>query len=233
MNKAKIKKAAKKVWHFLWEEDSILSWVVNIVLAFVLIKFIIYPGIGFVLGTDYPVVAVVSGSMEHKTVNPCVMYGVNRQCQLLDKQIFEICGKKFSSRQDVTTDFFWKNCGYFYESRSIAKEDFSDFDFKNGFNTGDIIVLKGVKPENIEIGDVVVFSASQAYPIIHRVVDVKKGNGILFFSTKGDHNVMQTMDDVEINQDDIIGKAVFRIPYLGWVKIGFFNLLGKIGIIQS
>jgi len=55
----------KRFWHFVWEEDSLLSWVVNIVLAFVLIKFIIYPGLGFVVGTQFPIVAVVSGSMEH------------------------------------------------------------------------------------------------------------------------------------------------------------------------
>ena len=58
----------KKVWHFIWEEDSVASWVVNIILAFVLIKFIVYPGLGFALGTTHPVVAVVSPSMEHNGV---------------------------------------------------------------------------------------------------------------------------------------------------------------------
>jgi len=56
---------ARKIWHFIWEEDSIWSWIVNIVLAFVLIKFVVYPGLGFLLGTTHPIVAVVSGSMEH------------------------------------------------------------------------------------------------------------------------------------------------------------------------
>jgi signal peptidase I len=230
MNKTKIKKTAKKVWHFLWEEDSIASWIVNIILAFVLIKFVIYPGIGLLMGTSYPVVAVVSGSMEHKTVNPCIMYSSTKQCTLTDSAIYEICGKKFNTKQDVNIEFFWSNCGNFYEQKGITENDFKSYDFKNGFNTGDIIILRGVKPENIELGNVIVFSASQAYPIIHRVIEKKYEDGTIIFSTKGDHNVMQTMDDIEIKQDAVIGKAVFRIPYLGWVKIGFFNLLGKFGI---
>ena len=59
------RKILKRVWYFIWEEDSIWSWLVNIILAFVLIKYVVYPGLGFLLGTSHPIVAVVSGSMEH------------------------------------------------------------------------------------------------------------------------------------------------------------------------
>ncbi|MDO8628181.1 MAG: signal peptidase I [Nanoarchaeota archaeon] len=55
----------KKMWQFIWHDDSIWSWIVNVIIAFILVKFIIYPGIGLLLGTHYPIVAVVSGSMEH------------------------------------------------------------------------------------------------------------------------------------------------------------------------
>ena len=65
MNKKKVKKRLKKIWYFIWEDNSIWSWIVNIILAFVLIKFIVYPGLGFLLSTSHPVVAVVSESMEH------------------------------------------------------------------------------------------------------------------------------------------------------------------------
>ncbi len=60
-----LKHYLKKIWHFIWEEDSLLSWIVNVILAFVLVKFLIYPGLGLLLGTQFPVVAVVSESMEH------------------------------------------------------------------------------------------------------------------------------------------------------------------------
>lgn len=59
------KSLLSKIWYFIWEDNSIWSWLVNIILAFVLVKFIIYPVLGFMLGTGLPVVAVVSGSMEH------------------------------------------------------------------------------------------------------------------------------------------------------------------------
>ena len=65
MNKKEVRKLLKKVWYFIWEDNSIWSWIVNIILAFVLIKFIVYPGLGFLLTTSHPVVAVVSESMEH------------------------------------------------------------------------------------------------------------------------------------------------------------------------
>jgi len=60
-----MKKALRKAWHFIWEDNSILSWIANVILAFIIIKFLVYPGLGFLLDTQNPVVAVVSGSMEH------------------------------------------------------------------------------------------------------------------------------------------------------------------------
>ena len=66
MKKKDLNSTWKKVWHFIWEDNSIWSWIVNIILAFILIKFIVYPGLGLALGTSYPIVAVVSNSMEHE-----------------------------------------------------------------------------------------------------------------------------------------------------------------------
>ena len=60
------KDSFKKTWRFIWHDDSWASWFVNIIIAFILVKFLIYPGLGFILGTTHPVVAVISGSMEHE-----------------------------------------------------------------------------------------------------------------------------------------------------------------------
>src|SRR3989338_418222 len=60
-----LKKFLKKLWYFIWEDDGILSWIANIALSFILIKFVVYPGLGLLLTTSHPVVAVVSESMEH------------------------------------------------------------------------------------------------------------------------------------------------------------------------
>ena len=183
----------KKIWKFLWKDDSLLSWVVNIVLAFVLVKFIIYPGIGLLMGTGYPVVAVVSGSMEH----------------------------------EGSFDDWWDWQGDWYLGNDISEEDFLDFPFKNGFNKGDIMVLVGVDIENIDIGDVVVFDGVSANPIIHRVVD-KDFDDEWYVSTKGDHNTdsyLQLGED-RIDQERIIGKAIVRVPLLGWIKIVAVEIFG-------
>ncbi|MGM5483010.1 MAG: signal peptidase I [Nanobdellota archaeon] len=210
----------KKLWKFIWDDDSLLSWLINIALAFLLIKFIVYPGIGFFLGTTHPIVAVVSGSMEHKTVHPCEEYNpIFNECTKKDESVYWICDELYKEDKDVDFDFYWKACGNWYKNHDITKEDFSEYSFKNGFNTGDIIVLKGTEPKYLDKGDVIVFYASKNYPIIHRIVDKRYESDKLFFTTKGDHNEKPGTDDTKISEENIIGEAVFRIPYVGWIKI--------------
>jgi len=193
----------RKIWWFIWEDDSLLSWAVNIILAFILIKYLVYPGLGLILGTSFPVVAVVSGSMEH----------------------------------DGSFDDWWDSSAVctvagctqkdWYNEHSITKDEFKKFIFTNGFNTGDIIILLGTEPENVETGDVIVFQSDKPYPIIHRVIDIKDTDELIF-ETKGDHNPTKGPDDMNIKTEKLIGKAVMRIPYLGWIKIGFFKIIDAI-----
>ena len=62
----KIKHHAKSFWDYVWNDDSVGSWVVNVILAFIIIKFIVYPLLALVFGTNLPIVAVISGSMHHE-----------------------------------------------------------------------------------------------------------------------------------------------------------------------
>jgi len=189
MKKEEFKKLLKRIWHFIWEEDSAASWIVNILLAFILIKFIVYPGLGLVLSTSHPIVAVVSESMEHET----------------------------------DFDTWWEMQGSFYESKNITKEMFEDFRFNKGFNKGDLMLLTGKDPEKLKKGDVLVYQAGKPDPIIHRAIDVHENNGFYTFETKGDNNnyiiVKPWLDERAITENQIIGKAVLRIPYVGYVKI--------------
>ncbi len=223
-----------KIWYFIWEDDSLLSWIINIILAFVFIKYILYPGLGWLFGTVNPVVAVVSGSMEHKTAAQCVktLGGYPQGICLKRSNTYMLCDKSYQEKQKVDFDFFWSDCGYFYGKYNITKQDFKKFRFKNGFNTGDIIVLFGASPEKISKGDVIVFRARKgdsSEPIIHRVVKKWQENGKYYFQTKGDHNSGSIdtpyLNEIKISETQIIGKAVFRIPWLGYVKIGFVSLL--------
>jgi signal peptidase I len=218
--KKDIKLGFKKFWHFIWNEDSIWSWIVNILIAFILIKFIIYPGIGLLLGTNLPVVAVISESMEHGTTKVCQIRSYTGVCTKYYDNKYEVCGKIFDKRKSLAFDDYWSTCGKFYENVSITKEDFKTYPMRNGFNKGDIIVLRGVTYDNLQIGDVLVFQSKLAYPVIHRVIEKND-----MIQTKGDHNQAQIYN-AEVNEryilkDQIIGKAWIKIPYLGYVKIFF------------
>ena len=178
----------RKVWKFIWHDNSLLSWVVNVILAFLIVKFLIYPGLGFVLGTTHPVVAVVSGSMHHNG--------------------------------DFNQWYEERGGWYNFSSGEMMKWPFSD-----GFNRGDIMILK--KARDIEIGDVIVFKGNSNNPIIHRVVFI----GDNYYQTKGDNNFdsFQQLGEINIREDQIIGKAIGRIPLLGYVKILFSEVIGGIG----
>jgi signal peptidase I len=206
------KSVLHKVWYFIWESNSIWSWIVNIILAFVIIKFLVYPGLGFVLGTSHPIVAVVSSSMEHD--------GSFDQWWNSNA----ICNGKTCTQAE------------FYSNLDITKEQFLKFRSKNGFNKGDIMVLKGTAPENIKIGDIIVFRNHRPDPIIHRVIKKWQENETYYFQTKGDHNTASVksllLDETKIPQDDIIGRATLRIPFLGWIKIAFVGFLQLIGILK-
>jgi len=221
--KQDLKAMWKKTWHFIWEEDSLLSWVVNVVLAFVLIKFIVYPGLGFMLDTSHPIVAVVSGSMEHKTVPMCMQNDIYGRCVSYASGKYEICGKSVDYRRNLNLEDFYSICGSWYNSVNISKDDFSKFPLTNGFNKGDIMILYG--RNEVVVGDVIVFQAERPDPIIHRVVSKKDVNGEKVFKTKGDHNQDSYYFEASISQDEIIGKAVFRIPLLGYVKIWAVDLV--------
>ena len=102
------------------------------------------------------------------------------------------------------------------------------------FNTGDIIVLLGKDPEKIQIGDVIVFQSDLPHkrdPIIHRVIEKWNENDLTYFTTKGDHNPTIHGFESKIHEDRIIGKAYLKVPFLGYVKLWFVELLNILGLI--
>ncbi|MBN1155997.1 signal peptidase I [Candidatus Woesearchaeota archaeon] len=119
--------------------------------------------------------------------------------------------------------------GDYYAEYNITQSDFKIFRFPDGFNTGDIMVLYGTKMENVKVGDVIVFRSSRPDPIIHRVIEKKIKNSEIYFRTKGDHNTASIdgsgLNEEEIGKERFIGRAVVRVPYLGWIKLGFVKLI--------
>lgn len=205
----------KRFWNFLWHDDSIWSWLLNIVVAFLVIRFIVYPVLGVLLGTGFPIVAVVSESMEHG-----LHHGV-------------LCGRSVPDFKD-SVDNYWDICGKWYEERGIGKDAFLQFPFPHGFDKGDVIILWRAHEKNLNVGDILVFQGSRPQPIIHRLVDKRKDADGYWYQTKGDHNMESIEGDygeTNISPERIYGKGIVRIPYLGWVKILFVDALRPLGIV--
>jgi signal peptidase len=78
----------------------------------------------------------------------------------------------------------------------------------------------------LEVGNIIIFNSNTAHPIIHRIINVSQINGQTVFATKGDNNPDQLYLEKQIPKDAIIGKAIFRVPKLGWLKLFFVTILG-------
>ena len=210
----KLKRHTKKAWDFFWNDDSIWSWLANILVAFILIRFLIYPLLGVILGTSFPIVAVVSESMEHGLHNG------------------ELCDKPFNEFKE-SFDNYWDVCGEWYEDRGISKEEFKKFPFRNGFDKGDVIILWRANRKNLQVGDILVFQGNKPQPIIHRVVKRWEEDSQFFYQTKGDHNgdsIAGSFGETKISENRLFGKGVIRVPYLGWIKILFVDAVRPLGI---
>ncbi len=112
-------------------------------------------------------------------------------------------------------DSWWISNGGWYENRGISKSEFEKLFFKNGLNKGDIVFVTG--RGGYDIGNVLVFNANYQYPLIHRLIRVDP------YDTKGDNNPSQLPAELDIQTDEIVGKAWGKIPGLGWIKLIFFE----------
>ena len=193
--KEDIKNFLKKFWFLLWKDDSLKGWIFSIIFIFVFIKFIFFPSLSLVTGTVLPLAIVESCSMYHD-------------------------GNLLSNY-----DEWWDEHENKYSKFEIEKNMFRDFRLKNGFNKGDILFILGTKTEKLEMGDVIIFEVSASNPVIHRIIEIKNVNDNLVFSTIGDNNKGQLSFEQNINSEQIIGKAVFKLfPYVGWIKLIFFEI---------
>jgi hypothetical protein len=121
---------------------------------------------------------------------------------------------------------WWERHDSKYDELNIDKTEFSDFTLRKGFNKGDILFIVRAKPKKLEVGDVIIFNAEQRNPIIHRIISIKQEGEKYIFSTMGDNNNGQLNVETEINEEQLVGRAVFKImPFLGWGKLVFFEHL--------
>lgn len=80
---------------------------------------------------------------------------------------------------------------------------------------GDLVIVQGVSASEIRVGDIVVFESENSELNIHRVNKTQTSDGSLLFITKGDAN--SNVDSSPVLADQIRGRVIFRIPYIGYV----------------
>lgn len=86
---------------------------------------------------------------------------------------------------------------------------------------GDVIVVKHVSNNELNVGDIISFRKDDSI-ITHRISE-KSING---YTTKGDFNNVE--DSGKVKYEDIEGKVIFKIPYIGKIV---FAIKNKIFII--
>jgi hypothetical protein len=176
----------KRAWNFVWHGKSIWSYIAFVVLAYIFLKYLLYPGFLFIVGWR-DIVAVLSSSMYH---------GPN-----IDR-----------------TFYSWLDAHNYtgYES----------WPFMSGLNIGDVVIVTTVLPEDIHVGDVIVFISNTGEPIIHRVIEVLNEGGNFYYTTKGDANPSSMSFELKIPYNVIVGKGVASAPILGIPRVLLSYIIG-------
>ena len=86
------------------------------------------------------------------------------------------------------------------------------------YPTGSLLYIRDVKPETLEVGDVITFKMNGGTICTHRIIELvqdKDDTDIIRFRTKGDENL--DADTPLVSYENVVGKAVFCIPLLGYL----------------
>ena len=80
---------------------------------------------------------------------------------------------------------------------------------------GDLVIVQGAPPSNIQVEDIIVFDPPQGVRTIHRVTKMQVlQDGTMQFKTKGD--AVEQEDDW-VSEQYVLGRVIYRIPYLGYL----------------
>lgn len=85
------------------------------------------------------------------------------------------------------------------------------------FLPGDIVIIKTVGLNELNLGDVLTFQAPTSKPgtfVTHRIISIEEGKKRLF-QTKGDAN--DANDDFKVPESNVVGKLKFVIPFFGYL----------------
>lgn len=86
----------------------------------------------------------------------------------------------------------------------------------------DVVITKKVPSDELKVGDIITFKSTDArfYGVIitHRIIEAYKDQttNSYTFKTQGDNN--NVADNVLVENDNILGKVILKIPKLGYIQ---------------
>lgn len=97
------------------------------------------------------------------------------------------------------------------------------------FARGDICIIRKITDyeqiKQIQEGDIIEYQLNEIF-ILHRVIEIQQTGYGYRYITKGDHNETQDLLPVEENQ--VLGKVTYTIPYIGYPSVWFSEFLAKV-----
>ena len=84
-------------------------------------------------------------------------------------------------------------------------------------DVGDVVIIAKVSADTIKPGDIIQFREAKGITTVHRVVEIQEIEGNMLFVTQGDAN--SKPDANPVIPENVVGKAVFDIPKIGWAAI--------------
>jgi signal peptidase len=83
------------------------------------------------------------------------------------------------------------------------------------YQVGDLVYVRAVDPEDIQVGDVLTFVANDDLMVVtHRAAEIDWENRCIY--TKGDAN--ESRDLAPVSFENVVGRVSFSLPKLGYLS---------------
>ncbi len=90
-------------------------------------------------------------------------------------------------------------------------------------DVGDVVIIVKTSADAVEEGDIIQFRQG-SITVMHRVVEIQEVDGATIFITQGDAN--NAPDSGPVIPENVVGKAIFTVPKIGWVAIVIKQFFG-------
>lgn len=99
---------------------------------------------------------------------------------------------------------------------------------KQDFKRGDICIIQKITNYkqilNIQEGDIIEYQLNNIF-VLHRVNKIIQTDTGFYYYTKGDSN--ETQDILPVKEEQIVGKVLYIVPYLGYPSVWFSEWLSE------